>query len=108
VLTQFAEMSDGGRYAIVRLAVQLTPFRSRGPIRTFFVGKPKGPHSKYICSEIVIEGLILAGLIDREIARPVATYPRELFFDRSPNPYINRHPVLANDWEAPALWQRAP
>src|SRR5947207_7535729 len=37
-LTAFALAEDGKRFALPRLAGQLTPFRSRGPLRTRFVG----------------------------------------------------------------------
>jgi len=41
-LTEFAERQDGKRFALVRLAGQLTPLRSRGPLRTFVVGNRTG------------------------------------------------------------------
>ena len=40
-LTAFAMAQDGKRFALIRLAAQLTPFRHRGPIRTKYVGKPR-------------------------------------------------------------------
>jgi hypothetical protein len=104
ILTEFAEALDGHRYAVGRLLGQVTPLRSRGPLRTAFVGKPKGFRRHYTCSEAVLEGLVMAGLIDPKTARPAATYPRDLFFDRSPNLYINRHPPLIDGWEPPAMW----
>jgi hypothetical protein len=104
ILTEFAEAIDGRRYSLVRLLGQLTPFRSRGPIRTCFMGKPKGIRDRYICSEAVLEGLVLAGLLDGKTTRPSATYPKDLFFDSSPNPFINKHLKLCCEWEIPALW----
>ncbi|MCE9530651.1 MAG: CHAP domain-containing protein [Planctomycetes bacterium] len=106
LLTEYAETINGRRYSVIRLLTQLTPFRTRGPIRTAFLAKPKGYRSTYICSESVLEALVHAGLINAETTRPSATFPRDLFFDQSPNPYINRHPPLACDWEAPAFWNR--
>src|SRR5205823_11494352 len=41
-LTEFALAVDGRRFALGRLADQLTSFRTRGPVRTAFVGKPHG------------------------------------------------------------------
>jgi hypothetical protein len=107
-LTDFAETVDGHRYGVIRLLGQLTPLRSRGPLRTAFMGKPKGVRSTYICSEAVLEALVMAGLLDAETTRPSATYPRDMFFDSSPNPYINKHLKLQCDWEAPRLWQLCP
>jgi hypothetical protein len=107
-LTAFAEEIEGHRFALGRLILQMTQIRTRGPLRTFVLGKPKGSREKLVCSEAALEGLIHAGVIDGKTVRPSATYPRDLFFDRSSNPYINRHPPFACDWEVPALWQRCP
>src|SRR5262245_35145692 len=91
-LTEFAEIQDGKRFALMRLCVQLSPFRPRGPLRTRFLGKPHGPDQrKYYCSELVMEALVYAGLTDAETARPAATYPRDIFLEKSLNPYLNRH-----------------
>jgi hypothetical protein len=107
-LTDYGRIINGRRYGVVRLLAQLTPFRSRGPIRTYFLGKPKGIRSSYICSEAVLEGLVMAGLLDAETTRPSATYPRDMFFDESLNLYINEHLPLAYDWNIPALWRLTP
>jgi hypothetical protein len=103
-LTEFVAVTEGTRYDLRTAKRQLTPFRSRGPLRTVFLGRPRGPGRPLICSEAVLEALVYAGAIDGRTARPVATFPRDLFFDRSLNPYINRHPPLAAGWDAPALW----
>jgi hypothetical protein len=108
-LTEFAMPQDGKRFAIIRQGAQLTPFRSRGPLRTWFLAKPNGPdRSAYFCSELVTEALVAAGLIEAETARPAATYPRDLFMDHSYNLYINKHLKLAPDWDPPALWTCEP
>jgi len=103
-LTQFALAQDGKWFALQRLGVQLTVFRTRGPLRTRFVGKPHGDRHSYFCSELVMEACVAAGLIDRAIARPSATYPRDLYLDCSLNPYINRTLKLAPCWDPPARW----
>jgi hypothetical protein len=104
-LTQFALTVDGRDFALIRLAGQLTPFRSRGPLNTFWMGKPQGLAKKsFFCSELVVEACVYAGLIDPRIARPAATYPRDLFLDRSLNLYLNQHFKLAPDWAPPARW----
>ncbi|HEY8503230.1 MAG TPA: hypothetical protein VIL46_01520 [Gemmataceae bacterium] len=107
-LTAFALAQDGKRFALGRLAVQLTPLRTRGPLRTRFVGKPHGARRSYFCSELVVEACVAAGLLDPETARPSATYPRDLFLDRSANPYLNRHLMLAPCWDPPARWTSRP
>ena len=103
-LTEFAETVNGRRYDYRRQLLLATPLRTRGPIRTFFLGKPEGIVDKYFCSQVVVEALAYAGAIDPTLARPSATFPRDLFFDRSLNPFLNRHPTLAAGWAPPALW----
>jgi hypothetical protein len=103
-LTDFAERQCGKRFALVRLGVQLTPFRDRGPFRTEFMGKPRGDRNSYYCSELVLEACVAAGLTDRATTRPSASYPHDLFFERSHNPYISQHMPLEPDWDPPARW----
>ena len=107
-LTDFALASDGRWFALQRLGVQLTLLRTRGPIRTYFVGQPHGDRSSYFCSELVTEACVAAGLLDAETARPSATYPRDLYLDRSLNPYLNQHLKLAPAWDPPARWSSMP
>src|SRR5438270_892834 len=54
-LTDFAERQDGKMFALVRLAGLMTPLRSRGPLRTFVIGKPNGDRFSYYCAELVVE-----------------------------------------------------
>lgn len=108
-LTEFAMMADGKEYNLRQFAMQLTFFRSRNPIVTRFAGKPIGPGQEYMCVQIVIEALIYAGVVDARTARPAATYAQDLFYDRSRNPYIDRHPPLAcRGWCEPQLWTPIP
>lgn len=102
-LSAFAMEQDGKRFSLVRLGGQITPFRARGPIKTHFMGGPHGSRRSYFCSELVTECLVAAGLLDPEKTRPSATYPRDLFYGRSSNPFINRNLDLSC-WEAPARW----
>jgi hypothetical protein len=104
-LTEFALAADCRKFALARLAGQLTPLRTRGPIRTHWTGKPRGlSQDNYFCSELVVEACVYAGLIDPTIARPSATYPRDIFMDHSPNNYLRRHFKLAPCWDPPARW----
>jgi hypothetical protein len=106
-LTAFLEAQDGKPFATLRLVGQLTPFRSRGPLRTWVVGGPRGDRRRWYCSELVTEACVAAGLIDASTARPAATYPRDLFFGRSLNWYLDTHLDLS-DWDPPARWTEAP
>jgi len=107
-LTDFAIAEDGKRFALVRLAGQLTLLRSRGPIRTKFVGGPHGDRQSYYCAELVTEACVAAGIMDPAKTRPSATYPHDLFFDRSHNLFLNRNFKLAPDWDPPARWTSNP
>jgi hypothetical protein len=103
-LTAFALAQGGKRFALIRMGAQLTPFRSRGLFRTCFIGRPHGERRSYFCSEFVLEACVYAGLLDSATTRPAATYPRDIFFDRSANPYLNRHLDLSPGWYPPARW----
>jgi hypothetical protein len=107
-LTEWAEAQNKRRFAAGRLAGQMTLFRSRGPLRTRWVGGPHGHRSAYFCCELLMESLVAAGLVDPVHTRPAATYPRDVFFDESLNPWINEHTNLSADWYPPARWTSVP
>jgi hypothetical protein len=106
-LTAFCMRQDGKRFALGRLALQWTPLRPRG-LLTAHRGRPHGDRNSYYCAELVMEACVAAGLVDAATARPSATYPHDMFFDKSLNPYINKHLPLACDWEPPAQWVSQP
>lgn len=109
-LAQFCLQLDGRDFSLRRLAAQLTPLRTRGPIRTEFMGYPHGlDRDAYFCSELVCEACVSAGLMDASTTRPSATYPRDLFFSGKLNPYLCKHLKAMNaSWDAPARWTGAP
>lgn len=103
-LTGFALRQDGKPYAYVRFLAQGTPLRSRGPIRTEYTGKSRAEPGSYFCSELVVEAMVSAGLIDPETARPRATTPADIFYDESTNPWIDKYLKLYPAWCAPQRW----
>ena len=107
-LTRWAEAKDGKRFAVFRLLGQITVFRSRGPLRTYVLGGPHGERHAYFCSELVLESCVHIGLLDPATTRPAATYPRDLFFDKSTNKFLNEHFTLADGWYPPARWVMCP
>ncbi len=107
-LTEFALSQNGKRFALGRLGQQLTPFRTRGPIRTYFVGKPHGDRPSWFCSELVSEACVATGLLDAERMRPSATYPHDLFYGRSYNLFIDHHLDVNANWHPPARWTDCP
>jgi hypothetical protein len=106
-LTAFAMAADGKRFATLRMLGQLTFLRSRGPIRSRWLGLPHGERSSYFCSELVMEACVCVGLVDPDTARPSSTYPRDLFFGRSINPYLDCH-LDMSAWAPPARWTLCP
>jgi hypothetical protein len=109
-LTEFCEMQEDKPFAKVRLYRQVTPIRTRGPLRTFVIGQPHGPDRRgYFCSEMCTEAIIYVGLICPEDTRPSATYPTDLFYDESNNLFLNRHFKLGErGWSPPARWRPHP
>jgi hypothetical protein len=104
-LTAFLSEQHGKPFATWRMLAQVTPLRSRGMIRTRWMGKPQGPdRDSYYCSELVTESLVWIGLMNAETARPAATYPRDLFFGRSSNRYVDQSLDLEPGWHPPGLW----
>lgn len=107
-LTAFACSVEGKRFALVRMLAQITPIRCRGRFKTQYVGGPHGTNRwSYFCSELVAEACIAAGLLDCVNTRPAAMYPRELFFGRSDNRWIDEH-LDMSEWDAPARWTLRP
>jgi hypothetical protein len=83
---------------------QLTCFRSRGPLRTYVLGGPHGERDCYFCAELAMESCVHVGLLPRDTTRPCATYPQDMFFDKSYNYFLNNHFTLADGWQPPARW----
>jgi hypothetical protein len=103
-LTEFAITQRHKEYAVWRMMGQATPMRCRGPLKIHFLGKPEGPKDSYFCSELILEAAVYAGLMDPCTTRPRSSYPRDYFFDSSPNPYLNKHLNLSCTWHPPARW----
>src|SRR5437879_9001213 len=91
LLTDFAMRQDGKLFAWGRVIGQLTPFRSRGPWTEWVGGPHGGDRFSYFCSELALETLVAAGLLDPTRTRPAATYPCDLFCGRSDNALLKDH-----------------
>ena len=107
-LTAWAVAQNGKPFAARRMLRQMTPFRTRGPLRTYVMGTPNGERDRYFCAELVMETCVHVGLLPAETTRPSATYPEDMFFDRSKNRYLNAYFTLADGWEPPARWLGQP
>jgi hypothetical protein len=103
-LTSWALAQEHKRFAAGRMLRQMTPLRARGLLLFHGLGGPHGERDRYFCSELVLETCVAVGLRCAETTRPSATYPRDLFFDRSTNAFLNRHFTLADGWHPPARW----
>ena len=69
-LADWAEAQAGKRYALGRLALQMTPIRCRGPVRRDIFGQTYTDRNSYMCAELAMAGGTVAGLFDsKQIGR---------------------------------------
>ena len=108
LVTDFAMNQDGKHFAWERIMMQVTPFRARSHLRNTSMGGPHGERRRYFCSELALETLLAAGLLDPARTRPSATYPGDLFFGASENSFINQNLDINSSWEPPARWTLSP
>jgi hypothetical protein len=95
-LTKFAEAQDGKRYAILRLLLQGTCFRTRGPIREWFLARTDLDRWSWICSELVVAAGTVAGLFPSSVKSNV-TYPRDIVDNHRHN--------LSRIWSDAEIWR---
>jgi hypothetical protein len=95
-LTKFAKAKDGKRYAIIRLLIQGTRFRFRGPIRELFLARTDLDRSSWICSELVVAAGTVAGLFPDTVKSNV-TYPLDIV--------NNRRHDLSRIWHDAETWR---
>lgn len=107
-LTEWALRQHGKPFAARRMLRQMTPFRTRGPFRTYIMGTPNGERDRYFCAELVMETCVHLGLLAPETTRPSATYPEDMFWDKSKNRFLNQYFTLADGWHPPARWVSMP
>jgi hypothetical protein len=117
-LTAFAMAVEGKPFAWQRMCLQGTPFKKKGPLTTplcdyaraadFDPDQPgSGLRPNYFCSELVAEACVAARLLDPATTKPTSTFPRELFFGTSINPYLKHH-LDMSEWCPPARWTWSP
>jgi hypothetical protein len=97
-LTKFARLQDGKPYAVLRLLLQGTPLRSRGPIREIFLAETRLDRWGWICSELAVAAGTVAGLFPDTVKANV-TYPLDLV--------NNRRHDLSQTWGNAEIWQPA-
>jgi hypothetical protein len=107
-LVTWALNQNGKPFAARRMLRQMTPFRTRGPLRTYVMGYPNGERDRYFCAELVMETCVHLGLLPFETTRPSATYPEDMFYDKSKNVFLNTYFTLADGWHPPARWVGLP
>jgi hypothetical protein len=95
-LTRFAVDQAGKRYALGRLALEVTPLRNHGPVNAWLFGRPWTERRSWLCSELTVAAACHAGLLDPELIPPNTVYPRDLYRD---DPYD-----LSPWWEGPRRW----
>jgi hypothetical protein len=97
-LTRFAEAQDGKRYAVLRLLLQGTSFRTRGPIRELFLAETHLDRWSWMCSELVVAAGTVAGLFPGSVKSNV-TYPQDIVNNRRHN--------LSRIWHDAEVWRPA-
>lgn len=99
-LTEFALAQEGKRYALTQLLLQITPFRPRGPVRTYCLGKTCLDRKEWTCCELVGAATCAAGVLDKKKFFANAMYPRDFTYDEKWD--------LRPYYEEPALWYPRP
>jgi hypothetical protein len=80
-LTAFAEKQKGKRYAVWRLLLQGTPFKTRGgPLRRACAHTRFDRH-RWLCAEIAVTAAALVGLTDPKKVCGSNTYPLDIIDD---------------------------
>jgi hypothetical protein len=95
-LTKYAAAQDGKRYAVGRLLLQGTSFRSRGPIREMFLGATVLDRDAWICSELSVAAGTVVKLFDPKVVFANVSYPRDLV--------DNQKYSLSDNWHDAAIW----
>ncbi len=98
-LTKFATAQDGKPYAVLRLLLQGTSLRSRGPVRELFLAHTYLDRWSWICSELAVAAGTVAGLFDPKVVRANVVYPQDL---------VDNHRFdLSRHYHGPEVWQAA-
>jgi len=95
-LTQFALAQENKHYSLVRLALQVTPFRPRGPFRTTCFGRTCLDRNRWTCSELTAAAATAAGVLSQKRFCANGMYPRDLCYDEKFD--------LSPFYDDPALW----
>lgn len=99
-LTAFAQAQDGKRYAVWRLLLQGTPFKTRGgPLRDS-LAHTLFDRRRWLCAEIAVTASALVGLTDPQQVRGSCTYPLDIIDD-------HKHDLSAT-YEPYAYWAPHP
>jgi len=95
-MADFAVAQEGKRYAIGRLALQGTPLRPRGSLLAPILGRTIVDRERWICSELVVASLVVAGVFNGDEYPANLMYPRDLCYDERFD--------LSPQYQAPAMW----
>ena len=95
-LTQFAMAQEGKPYARIRLILQGTPFRPRGPIRKALFGHTSLDRSCWTCCELTGAAATAAGVLIPKVHFANAMYPRDFAYDEDFD--------ISSSYREAALW----
>jgi hypothetical protein len=87
---------QGKKFAVGRLALQGTPFNCRKGLRHMLFAHTYLDRDRWICSENVVAGATVAGLLDPHVHFANSMYPRDLAYDEKYD--------LSATYQVPVLW----
>jgi hypothetical protein len=98
-LTDFSQAQEGKPYAMVRLILQGTPFRPRGPLRRNLFGRTMLDRNRWTCCELTGAAATAAGILDPKVHFANCMYPRDFAYDEDfdLSPYYHP-PVVWYPW----------
>jgi hypothetical protein len=88
-LTKFALAQEGKPYAVLRLMLQGSWLRSRGPIRELVLGHTYLDRWSWMCAELAVAAGTVAGLFDPAVVHANVVYPHDLVDNHRFN--LSRH-----------------
>jgi hypothetical protein len=81
-LTAFALAQEGKGYAVGRLLLQGTPIKTRGGLWRHKLAKTRFDRRRWLCTEVVVAGAELVGLMDPCVIKATSAYPLDLLDER--------------------------
>lgn len=99
-LTRFAQSQLGKRFSLARIVLLGTPFSPRWGLRQKLFGRTPTNRHRWFCSELLVAGLAVAGIIEGDHLPANAALPYDFLADDRLN--------LSGQYHLPLLWAPGP